>query len=86
MGKTIGKFWTTSKREQLLCQYHDIWENKKSPPVQTERVKQKGKGNITNASIALKSMRVNKTHFIVLSQLIVISLFERNLSTHEINK
>ena len=44
--KSIGKFWTTSKREQLLCQYHEwprIWENKKSPPVQTERVKEKRK-------------------------------------------
>ena len=33
----------TSKKEQLLCQYHEwpcIWENKKSPPVQTERVKE----------------------------------------------
>ena len=51
MGKTmsllrsIGKFWT-SKKEQLLCQYHEwphIWENKKSPTVQTERVKEKRK-------------------------------------------
>ena len=35
--KSIGRFWTTSKKEQLLCQYHEwpcIWENKKSPCVQ----------------------------------------------------
>ena len=44
--KSIGKFWTTSKKEQLLCQYHEwprIWENKKSPHVQTERVKEERK-------------------------------------------
>ena len=41
--KSIGRFWTTSKKEQLLCQYHEwprIWENKKGPLVQTERVKE----------------------------------------------
>ena len=51
-----------------------------------KELKKKGKGNRTNASIALKSVWVNKTHFIVLSLLIVISLFERNLSTYKINK
>ena len=43
--KSSGKFWT-SKKEQLLCQYHEwprIWENKKWPPVQTERVKEERK-------------------------------------------
>ena len=40
--KSIGKFWTTSKKEQLLCQYRE-WGNKKSPPVQTERVKEERK-------------------------------------------
>ena len=40
--KSIGKFWTTSKKEQLFCQYCE-WENKKSPPVQTERVKEERK-------------------------------------------
>ena len=42
--KSTGKFWTTSKRKQLLCQYHEwprIWESKKSPPVQTERAKKR---------------------------------------------
>ena len=51
-----------------------------------KELKKKGKGNRTNASIALKSVWVNKTHFIVLSLLIVISLFERNISTYKINK
>ena len=51
-----------------------------------KELKKKGKGNRTNASIALKSVWVNKTHFIVLSLFIVISLFEWNLSTYKINK
>ena len=54
--KSIGKFWTTSEKEQLLCQYHEwccIWENKKSPCVQTERVKEERKGNRPNTSIAV---------------------------------
>ena len=53
--------------------------------IQTERAKEKGKGNRTNALIALESVWVNKTHFIVLSLLIVISLYEWNLSTYNIN-
>ena len=36
-----------------------------------KELKKKGKGNRTNASIALKGVWVNKTHFIVLSLLIV---------------
>ena len=59
----FGKFWTTSKEEQLLCQYHEwprIWENKDSPPVQIERVKrEKRKRNKSNASIALSSDQLN---------------------------
>ena len=39
----LASFEPHLKKEQLLCQYHEwprIWENKKGPPVQTERVKE----------------------------------------------
>ena len=85
----LASFEGHLKREQLLCQYHEwshIWEARKVLLSKQKELEKKGKGNRTNASIALKSMWVNKTHFIVLSLLIVISLLEWNLSTYKINK
>ena len=90
--KSTGKFWTTSKRKQLLCQYHEwprIWESKKSPPVQTERAKKRRrKQDKINASDSFKERvsKWNSFHCLIAVNLIVISLFEWNVSTYKINK